>query len=237
MAEPTAEGAPEAAEMSVAALLRLLQLASPGLPVGGFAYSQGLEPAVHAGWVHDEATAGDWMCGLLEHGLRSLEVPLFRRLCAAWSAARADEVATWNDFLYASRASRELQSEDRRLGAALARVLTTLGVEGAARWSDHRRVTQVNMFALACARLADPRPPRGRRAAVHLGGEPGRRRHPSDFARAERWPAHPLPARPADPGPGGGRVALADEDIGQGAPGLAIASALHETQYSRIFRS
>ena len=28
-----------------------------------------------------------------------------------------------------------------------------------------------------------------------------------------------------------------DEDIGLSAPGLAIASALHETQYSRLFRS
>ena len=40
--------------MSVA-LVRLLQLASPVLPVGAFSYSQGLERAVEAGTVKDEA--------------------------------------------------------------------------------------------------------------------------------------------------------------------------------------
>ena len=36
------------------ALLRLCHLVSPALPVGAYAYSQGLEFAVHAGWVTDE---------------------------------------------------------------------------------------------------------------------------------------------------------------------------------------
>jgi urease accessory protein len=46
------------------ALLRLCHLVSPALPVGAYAYSQGLEYAVHAGWVHDEATALDWLQGM-----------------------------------------------------------------------------------------------------------------------------------------------------------------------------
>jgi urease accessory protein len=32
-------------------------------------------------------------------------------------------------------------------------------------------------------------------------------------------------------------LALDDDEIGAGAPGHAMASALHEIQYSRIFRS
>ena len=76
--------------LSLPALLRLLQLASPALPVGAFAYSQGLEPAVHAGWVRDEATAAAWLGGLLAHSLQGLEVPLFARLYPAW---RADDAA------------------------------------------------------------------------------------------------------------------------------------------------
>jgi urease accessory protein len=44
-----------------AALLRLVWLASPALPVGGFSYSEGLEAAVEAGLVHDEASAGEWV--------------------------------------------------------------------------------------------------------------------------------------------------------------------------------
>ena len=40
-----------------AALLQLIWLASPALPVGGFSYSEGLEAAVEARLVHDEARA------------------------------------------------------------------------------------------------------------------------------------------------------------------------------------
>ena len=43
------------------ALTRLLQLASPALPVGAYSYSQGLEAAVEAGIVHDAASAGRWI--------------------------------------------------------------------------------------------------------------------------------------------------------------------------------
>ena len=43
------------------ALIRLLQLASPTLPVGAYTYSQGLEWAVEAGTVKNEATALAWI--------------------------------------------------------------------------------------------------------------------------------------------------------------------------------
>jgi len=42
--------------MDALILLRLLRLASPALPTGAFAYSQGLEWAVEAGLVRDAAS-------------------------------------------------------------------------------------------------------------------------------------------------------------------------------------
>src|SRR4051812_5564257 len=63
-----------------AGLLRLLHLASPALPIGAFAYSQGLEHAVEVGWVSDERAAADWIVGLLGHALGALEVPVYARL-------------------------------------------------------------------------------------------------------------------------------------------------------------
>jgi urease accessory protein UreF len=50
-------------------LARLLQLASPALPVGAYTYSQGLEWAVEAGLVRDETSAGQWIGGVLEEGI------------------------------------------------------------------------------------------------------------------------------------------------------------------------
>jgi urease accessory protein len=50
---------PRPAPTAAPTLLRLMQLASPALPVGGFSYSEGLESAVDTGLVGNEAQAGD----------------------------------------------------------------------------------------------------------------------------------------------------------------------------------
>ena len=63
----------------LASLLRLLQLASPSLMLGAYTYSEGLEYAVAARWVGDEATAADWILGQLEHVLPCLDVPVLAR--------------------------------------------------------------------------------------------------------------------------------------------------------------
>ena len=67
-------------------LARLLQLASPALPVGAYTYSQGLEWAVESGVIRDEATAGRWIADLLDHGIGQFEAPLVFALMAAWTA-------------------------------------------------------------------------------------------------------------------------------------------------------
>lgn len=64
-------------------LLRLLQLASPALPIEAFHFSQGLEPAVHVGWVRDESSAFEWMGGVREAALATLDVAVLARLHAA----------------------------------------------------------------------------------------------------------------------------------------------------------
>lgn len=51
-----------------AALLRLMAWLSPAFPVGGFAYSHGLEWAVETHDITDPATTQDWVAALLAHG-------------------------------------------------------------------------------------------------------------------------------------------------------------------------
>ena len=108
-------------------LARLLQLASPALPVGAFAWSEGLEKAVELGWVKDEATAKDWILGVLTHSTARIDVPMFQRLYQAWSVDDQQQVREHSQWLLACRESMELRSGDRHLGQALARVLVTLG--------------------------------------------------------------------------------------------------------------
>lgn len=219
------------------ALLRLLQLVSPALPVGTFAYSQCVESAVAASWIADERSACEWIAGLLEHTLASLDLPVLARLHAAWNVDDLRAVVTWSRFLAASRGASELRTEDRQLGANLARLLDGLGVAGAKRWIASADVTHAAMFALAAAswqiplgdamhgfafawleaqtsaavRLVPLGQTAGQRILLELGA-----RIPTAAARA---------------------LTLADDDLGAAAPAHAVASAHHETQYSRLFRS
>jgi urease accessory protein len=223
------------------ALLRLLHLCSPTLPIGAFAYSQGLEPAVNAGWVRDEDGARAWITGHIEAQLATLDVPLLARFHAAWGDADADadaaSLASWSALLAASRPSRELAAEDRLLGAALARVLTGLGLAAANPWHARPDVSHAVMFALAARRWDVPLP-----AAAHgfafawaeAQTSAAVRLVPLGQSAGQRILAAAAAAIPAAVARA---LAIADADIGAAAPRLAIASAWHETQYSRLFRS
>ena len=182
------------------ALLRLLQLVSPTLPIGTFAYSQGLEAAVAAGWITDEPTARDWIGGLLDHTLASLDLPVLARLHAAWSRRRRQRrSSTWSRFLAASRARAELRTEERQLGATLARVLDGLGLAGARGWIASADVTYAAMFALAAVRWEIPLAHRAARLRLRLARGADQRRRAPGAARPERRPAHPARARRAHP--------------------------------------
>lgn len=69
---------------SLQPLLRLLQLASPALPVGAYTYSQGLEWAIEEGTVSNEATALNWIAEQLEWNIGRYEVPLLRDCLHTW---------------------------------------------------------------------------------------------------------------------------------------------------------
>jgi urease accessory protein len=219
------------------ALMRLLQLVSPALPIGAFAYSQGLEQTVAEGWVTGEDEATDWLRGLLEASFGTLDLPVLARLLVAWRAGEPAVVARWSAWLAACRPTRELRAEDRQLGAALARVLEALGIDEAKPWTTHLHVTHATMFALGATRFGVPLAAALAGYAfswaeaitsaavrlVPLGQSAGQRM----LAAAGR--AIPAVVRRA--------LELPDDELGSAAPGQALASARHETLYSRLFRS
>lgn len=219
------------------ALLRLMRLTSPALPVGAYAYSQGLEWAVEQGWVRDETSAGEWMQGVLSHTLCQLDIPVLARFYAAWQRQDNQALEYWSAFLHASRESAELQDEDRQLGMALARLLTDLEITEASHWLSHPAASFANLFALAVLRwgIALPEACLGylwawseNQAAaamklVPLGQSAGQRLLSRAIAIIPAAVQHGL--------------RLDGDDMGAFAPGLALASARHETQYTRLFRS
>jgi len=218
-------------------LLRLLHLVSPTLPIGAFTYSQGLEWAVEAGWVRDEAELEGWLEGQMAQGIGAVDLPLLTRLQRAAAEADLPAFTAWGDWLIACRETQELRTEERQRGKAMATLLPGLGIELPADWQSAAAQCQAAGFALAAHRWGiEPD-----RAAlgyawgwlenqviagvklIPLGQTAGQRvlhrLTPALAALVER-------ARE-----------IADDEIGGSLPALAIASSRHEEQYSRLFRS
>lgn len=218
-------------------LLRLLQLSSAALPVGAYAYSHGLEYAAHAGWVSDEATARDWICGLLEHSLGSLDVPVLKRICEAWGAGDEPVARRWMAFANACRESSELAAEEQRLGAALVRVLVNLGLVRAQAFTADERATYLGLFGLAAVEFGIELEPAASALAFAWTENQvacATRVLPLGQLAAQRILSSAIELVPRIVRNG---LGLADDEIGASAPGLGLASALHENQYSRLFRS
>jgi urease accessory protein len=218
-------------------MLRLLQLASPALPIGAFAYSQGLEQATLLGWVKDESTAASWVAGIVTEVLPRLDLPVLAECYAAWSASDLARVRQLSAFLHACRESAELCAEDRHLGAALARVLHGLGVSGAEPWIADPDATFATLFALAAVHFEIPL----RSAALAFlftwlenQVAAATRLIPIGHIAAQRVLSQVLLDLPAAVTCG---LSIPISSAGFLAPGLALASALHETTYSRLFRS
>jgi len=224
-------------DLSAVSLMRLLQLASPALPIGAFAYSQGLEMAVEIGAIRDEASARDYLTGVLEGGIARLELPYLTRLYAAFVAGDTVAAERWSERLLASRESAERRLEDQQLGRALARLLADQGVAEGTAWHAHPAVTHPAAFALGAARFDVPE------AALlvafafsWLENQVGAlsRLVPLGQLAAQRVLA--AVAR-AIPGAVEQARALGDDELGGTLPGLSLASAWHETQYTRLFKS
>ena len=214
-----------------AALLQLIWLASPALPVGGFSYSEGLEAAVDSGAVHDEASAAAWLVDQLHLSLGRSELPLVAAALEALARDDEDRLRTLNDWHLATRESSEQRAQTEQMGRSMAEW---------SRGQGHADAAQASWplaFARAAARTqAAPldvllafgfswaeNQVQAALKSVPLGQSAGQR----------------ILARLAQDLPGLAEAALAIGDDARQAftPGLAIASSQHETQYSRLFRS
>lgn len=214
-------------------LLALLHLSSPALPIGGFAYSSGLESAIELGWVSNEDELQSWLDGTLQ-GLAYLDIPVLLRLGAARAQDDAQLLAYWSDFIRASRETHELLFEDEQQALALVRLLKGQQLDVSALPAEPAFMAVYSLaaehFGLSAEwaalgymwswlenqlTVASKTLPLGQTAAQRLLGllKPTLLAH---FATA---------------------AALNDDQLGWSLPGQVQASCLHETQYSRLFRS
>jgi len=223
--------------MADISLIRLMQLSSSALPVGGFTYSQGLEWAVECQWVNTEQELHDWLADLIATNLQYLEIPLLVRMLEACQAKDELNLSRWIDILLAHRETRELRMEEKNRGRAMVRLLQDLDMDLAEQWKLVLAKSQTAGFALALSQWNIP---------VHLGAQgfawswlenlviSGVKLIPLGQMAGQRILrdlAQPL-ALAVDKG-----LSVSDNNIGSSPPALAYASARHETQYTRLFRS
>ncbi len=222
-------------------LVRLLQLASPALPVGAYTYSQGLEWAVESGVIHNESSAGVWISDLLDHGIACYEAPLLNALMAAWSADDAAEIATLNAEFIASRESAELRAETLQMGFSMRRLVNDLRDASLTGVAERFGTFPEVAFPTAWSGVA---------AAWHIAPDAALPAYLWSWAENQVMAA--LKAVPLGQAAGqrllakiGGKIPIAAVNAknrpktawSNFTPAFAIACARHETQYSRLFRS
>ena len=222
------------------ALSRLLQLASPMLPVGAYSYSQGLEWAIECGEVHDLASAKIWISDALVIYQGRYELPVLYRQFQAWQADDMAAVKEWDMYFKAGRDTSEALAETRQMGYSLCRLLNDLGSLPAD-------------FMLKINDLVNPAFPTVYAGITHLWFISA-----PDMLQAYAWSWVENQVSAAMKAVPLGQVAgqkillelgallpeivadamqLEDAEISNYTPGLSIAGCRHETQYSRLFRS
>jgi urease accessory protein len=222
------------------ALVRLLRLASPALPVGAFAYSQGLETAIAQGWVHDEASIGDWICDVLEFNLARFEAPVLHSLMLAWAANDLEEVRRLNDWFLAARETAEFRAETAQMGYALRQLFEATREFNADELAALRVVEPVafpTAFAFAAARWEIAVP--DALSAYLFAWAENQVNAAMKVMRLGHVGAQRILARVSARLRAlvGRAIGSVGEEMSNFTPVLAIAGAVHEMQDSRVFRS
>lgn len=221
------------------ALLPLLQLASPSLPVGAYTYSQGLESAIEKGIVKDESSAREWIIESLGI-VGDFEAPILWRLLNAFSARDMGAVSHWTESFVAARDTAEFRAETIQMGYSLGKLVGDLKIADADLLTILASQAEIPLpTAFACAAEALGVPNEDALLgmlfsmvenqvlvcvkSVPLGQVSGQHLLLSLHSAIE---AAALRAR-----------TLGDDELSNWAPGLSLFSMQHETQYCRVYRS
>jgi urease accessory protein len=230
-------------ELEPFALMHLLQLASPALPVGAYSYSEGIEALVEAGRLDDCSALETWMLQELQLGAIRVDAAMMVRAYRACQVDDWESVSRWNQWLSAARETEELRLQSLQMGRSLLRLLQDLHLLEQADLEPPYSSLQKEgcHFAIAFAL-----------AAVHWQIDV----HPAVLGYLHSWATNLINAgvkliplgqtagqqlllqlQPAIQHAVEQVLELPDEDLNSCGWGLSLASMKHETQYSRLFRS
>jgi urease accessory protein len=225
------------------ALLRLMTWLSPSFPVGAFAYSHGIEAALEAECVSDEASLETYIRTAIAHGAGAVDAALFVGTWRAVRARDADQFYLFLDRAAAMRGAAELAAETALQGAAFWKTVLEASPAAAYDWADSQIAGFEGSLSYPCAIAAAASSAgiplsAGLNAYLHAFAanlvSAGVRLIPLGQTAGQRIIAHlsdTIESAAAH------AVETPFEDVGTSAFLLDIFSMNHETQYTRLFRS
>ncbi len=215
--------------MKVESLLALLHVTSPALPIGAYAYSSGLESLVSLNFVKNGVDLKKWLNAQLETSFSYLDLPLLIRLYQ--SANKPNEFIKWEQFLLASRETKELKTQEAQLAQSFANIFKQLTNDppyfstylgGLAHWYKYHCIPESALLIAYCWSFVE-----SQTAAASKLLSIGQ----SELQRILFDLYSPIInacelARIVE-----------ETELGASMPSLSVASSLHETQFARMFRS
>jgi urease accessory protein len=234
-------------------LLQLIWLASPALPIGGFSYSEGMESAVDCGLASNEESVAGWLVDQLHLSLARADLAVVAQAIPAWQDRDLARIAELDAWVLQTRETSELRQQTEQMGRSLVEWLRSVRpelvhsvraqlVEALASPSTSSGRTEVFFtypVAFALAASATGAATRDALLAFAFGWAENMVQAALKSVPLGQSSGQRVLGRLAREIPAAVDLALAlhDEDRQAFSPMLAILSARHETQYSRLFRS
>lgn len=220
------------------ALLKLLQLASPALPVGAYSYSEGLETLVDSGAIAGGQNLKHWLVQELKYGAIRLEAAVMVRAYDSLAIGDLAALSYWNNWLSAARETEELRASSWQMGRSLIRLLLDLQPQltptidavgnpcnlaiafgiAASHWQIDKSAALLGYLHSWATNLITAGV-----KLIPLGQTTGQQLLLELHTHINNA--------------GEEILALKDDNLSSCGWGLALASMAHETQYTRLFRS
>ncbi|MGN0916380.1 MAG: urease accessory protein UreF [Succinivibrio sp.] len=211
-----------------------LMLVSPNLPVGSFGYSQGLESFVEQKFVTDSDSFEKYLSHNLKYVLGYSDLPLLKRL---YQSSDLKLFSYWTERTLALRTTEEFRAEEINKGKALVRLVKSLYQDIDSEFLETASSSYLAAFALFARYKKIPlNDVLESYAFSYLEGQCVAAIKLVPIGQSTAWM---LIDRYVEEFENIIKLALnlEDDDIGSGLSSLSILSVMHESQYSRIFRS
>ena len=220
-------------------LLQLIWLASPALPVGGFSYSEALEAAIDHEHVHDEDSCADWLADQLHLSQARGDMALMAQAIPAWQAMNTDRLKDLSQWVHTTRETHEMRLQTEQMGRSLLDWLRiqNKATETALKLCSEMRPTYPMAISLALSLAHAPLDQALQ--AYAFGWAENMTQAALKAVPLGQVSGQKILARLAQEIPDAVQhaIALSDDQRQAFCPMLAVMSARHETQYSRLFRS